>query len=175
MENLTLPKDLIIKCNQLVIGIQKERSLGSIPKLICTSEYMPIIAAVPDGNIILKYVNAIAKLYIALWICTVIVIILSIFIYKWLLLILIIFFIAGRFLFKQQKYNWLLQSAILLSVEMLVNDFAGWGSNYSAESQKCGELFNTLGIKNKSFWLDYILPNRDQISHEMIKGFGPKK
>ena len=175
MENLNIPKDLISKCNQLITGIQKKRSLGEIPKLISTSEYMPIISSVPDGLIILKSINAIAKLFIVLWVCAILVIILSIFISKWFLLILIIFFIIGRFLFIQQQSHWLLESAILLSIEMLVNNFAGWGNKYSSESQKCDEMFDSLSVQNRNFWLDYILPDRDQIAPETIEAFGPEK
>ncbi len=122
---------------------------------------MIIISSFQDGLAIMKSVHGIFRLILGLWILAGITVILSLIFSYWLFLILILLIIIGKYLLRLEKSDWMFLAAILLTVEMIVNDFAGWGSKYKSERAKFIEFFNDISVQNQSFWLDYFLPARN--------------
>ena len=79
-----------------------------------------------------------------------------------------------RYLAKEEKDSWIFLSALLLTTEMLINDFAGWGTAFSNEREQVIKIYNDFSITHRTLWLDYYLENRNEIGSEIILAFGPK-
>lgn len=171
---MNLPKELITNCNQLVEGSHKKISFKNLPRLIAVKENMLVLSSIPIAETVLKSVNASFRLRNLVWIIGIVIIILAVIFNYWFFLGLIIVVIADRYLAKSDKNSWMFLASILLSIEILVDNFAGWGTAFPTERVEAIKLFDNLSINKRTFWLDYYLVNRDKIEPDIIKDFGPK-
>jgi hypothetical protein len=61
------------------------------------------------------------------------------------------------------------EDAIVLSIESLGSDFAGWGSRYPEEKSKTDETLYKFFIHNRTRWLDIYMPHRGELDQNEIK------
>ena len=66
----------------------------------------------------------------------------------------------------------MLLAAMLLSLEILVSDFAGWGSAYPTAWEAARRAFGPDDDAPME-WLDYYLPRRAELEADLVKVFGP--
>lgn len=165
-----LPKELVIKCNLLVEKCHKELGWQRLPARIVTKDNMVALACIDDRMIeIGKNTFGAWKLRIACWVAIAVLTILAWIVSWWILLGLLIVLPLERALANSEKRNWMFQAAVLLALEVLANDLAGWGTVYPAARLRAIELLGS----QPTYWLDFYLPRRANIDSATWKRFGP--
>ncbi len=82
--------------------------------------------------------------------------------------------VRHRRLGGEERRYWLLGAAMLLAAEMLVIDFAGWGTAYPRSRESAVQALGfTPDSASRLEWLDYYLPQRDELAADVVKAFGP--
>jgi hypothetical protein len=66
---------------------------------------------------------------------------------------------------------YLLLASIVLAVEMLATNFAGLGDNYPLARDEAVSAFSGFLSAVKTVLLDKYLPNRNEMSTELLKEF----
>jgi hypothetical protein len=166
-----LPNGLIGQCIQLVNHAHKKMGVGALPMKISFSNPKNVIAlaAMDHTAAVLKAVAFYAKMRM---VCRSVVVIIPIlaWIYNlWFLSGIVIIVGIERVLAKKEQKGWLFLSSVLLSLEMLIHDFAGWGKAYPDAKEKASNIYG-----KKIMWLDYYLPRRSLLDPAKLKEFGPK-
>jgi hypothetical protein len=167
-----LPADLRYKCFALVQSSHKAHGFGDLPKRLVTRDNLVILGCQPDMLVIMQASSAAFKLRIICWMVAVGLAVAALFFSWWLLCGLVLVFVADRWLAVSDRKNWLVLSANLLALEMLANDFEGWGRAFPGESERALQLLRT-GTKAPCDWLDYYLPRRNKIDPASLRAFGP--
>ena len=90
----------------------------------------------------------------------------------WFLLAFVVVLALERIMAAREKTMWMFLAAVHLSLEMLANDFAGWGMARRSDRQRALEL---LGGSPRTEWLDLYLPRRSEIDSTVLKAFGPEQ
>lgn len=172
MRNLNLPKELVSKCYQ-ILELTHQNNLS---KIITSREYMHmvILALVPEGIQMMNYGDSIFKIRKLIWLLGIIILILAVLFSYWLLLALLIILIADRYFAKKDKDNWKFLASILLSIEFLINNFAGWGDAFPKEKENALQIVKEISRLDKFYWMDYILPNHTNLGPDDLKMFGPE-
>ena len=159
MEGLSLPPNLVKKCISVVEFLHKKH--GYKKSVILSKENLLTFCLIPDAFTVLGSSTISFKFRIACWFACLISIILALVFNFWIFLIAIIIVIVERYLASHQRRMDTLLSAMLLSVEILADDYAGWGKAYPIERTRALEI---LGENQKNSSLDLYIPNRnDQI------------
>lgn len=125
------------------------------------------------GADIFKAMDSSATSYIQrkrVWLIAFILSVVSFFTTYWVLLGLLVCFGIDRSLAKQQNQGEMFQVSYLLALEMLAQNFSGWGTEYPTEQARAIKI---LGDNVAARWLDYYLPNREEMSLEAIYNVGP--
>ena len=166
-----IPKDLIGKCIHLVHYAHKKKDVGALPMKISFSNpnNMIALAAMDHTASVLKTATFYAKMRMACRSAVLIMPLLAWIYNMWFLSGIVIMVGMERVLAKKEQQGWMFLSSVLLSLEMLIHDFAGWGKAYPEARKKASDLYG-----NKILWLDYYLPLRSQLDPVKIKDFGPK-
>jgi hypothetical protein len=69
---------------------------------------------------------------------------------------------------KKHEYQTYLVS-IVLAIECLGCDFAGWGTRYPEAKRKANEILDTYFINNRIRLLDLYMPLRGQLDQDKIR------
>ena len=169
-----IPKELFQKCSLLVRSTHKDIGYGELPKMIASGKDIVAVTLIPDAFAVLKTTATLFKLRNLCWIIIIILLILSFLLSKWFLLGIIVVFLFERYLSNIDHKSYMFLSSVLLSLEMLVNDFAGWGSAFPKAQRKAMNVLDCDTSNLPTKWLDFYLSRRAELSAELIKKFGPK-
>ena len=75
---------------------------------------------------------------------------------------------------KRHEYQTYL-AAIVLSIECLGCDFAGWGTRYPEAKRKADEILDNYFFKNRVRLLDVYMPLRGQLDQDKVREtLGPR-
>lgn len=169
----SLPKELVFKCLGLIERTHKSIGLSNLPARVWEKRNMVALACLPDALAIMGSARGAFKRRALCWLSGVAVLIAAWFLSWWVLLGLVVVFVAHRKLVASEHKMWMLLAAMLLSLEVLAQDFAGWGRAYPKEREKALSLLEDEPSKCRTMWLDYYLPRRKEISPSLLQGFGP--
>jgi hypothetical protein len=64
-------------------------------------------------------------------------------------------------------------AATVLSLEMLVNDWAEWGTAFPVARRQAELVFASASQLSPSRWLEYYLPRRAELDPVLVRFFGP--
>lgn len=164
-----LPKELLAKCIMLVESTHKEHGFLNLPARMTAKHNMVAIAMVDDrGMLILGNAIRCWRLRIVVWLSSLGIFGLAWWLNWWLLSGFLVIVIADQMLARLNRSYWRFLAAMLLSLEMLVSDFAGWGTAYPEAQIRA---LQALGMQTQ--WLDLYLPNRGNIPLDILTRFGP--
>ena len=174
MSNSFIPPNLLRKCKVVVDITRKSRGFGNLPARIATKENMVTLACIPDMIDVLGAASSAFKLRLFSIFISVVLIIPSFFISKWFLLGLVVSFIIERRLAASERKFYMLVASVLLSVEILANDFAGWGLAYPNARFEALSILADDPQSPRTTWLDYYLPQRANLDKATtFQQFGP--
>src|SRR5262249_29651822 len=74
---------------------------------------------------------------------------------------------------KKRNEYYVLVAAIILALEMLATDFAGWGTAFPEARRKAGDLLREYLPNDRTRLLDIYLPHRAELDPALMKQFGP--
>jgi hypothetical protein len=168
-DDLFLPKELVQKCFALIESSHKRHGFGNLPGRITAEKSMVPLALFPDGLALMGSTAVAFKLRILNWVVGLAILIAGSLLNHWILLGLVVTLAVDRKLASFERRQWTLLAAFLLALEVLANNFAGWGDAYPAESQKALKMFSDDG---QTIWLDLYLPPRNELDSS-LRWFGP--
>ncbi len=154
-------KELVAKCNLLVEDCHRRLGWQGLPRRVATKENMVALASIDPR--LLSFVPIALRQRIACWIVAVLLVGCAWAFTWWLLSGLLVVLPLERIIAKREKHNWMLLASVLLSLEVLANDIAGWGTACPEARVQAKEL---LGLQPTS-WLDFYLPRRANIDAEI--------
>jgi hypothetical protein len=170
MNDNFLPKELVQKSFALVKSSHERLGFGELPKLVATGENMVPLSLIPDGLALMASVKAAFRFRILCWLGGLAIVAAGLFLSRWILVGLVLVLIADRKLASSERAQWMLLAAFKLAMEMLANDFAGWGEAHSQERERSLEL---LGGEGRTTLLDFYLPRRGELAASLLQTFGP--
>lgn len=173
VERSFLPEKLWQKCRYLVRLIHEKYGLDALPAKATTVDYMSALACVSDTSSVMRTNALYFKLMIASWSVAAVFFVLSWVLTWWMLIGVVASGIAALWLNKRQFYGWMYLGTACLGMEILANDFCGWGNAYPDLRDRSLQLLNDDPLRPKTTWLDYYLPNRTTLSPEILRQFGP--
>ena len=167
-----IPDDLLKKCLHLVQYTHKKTGTRTLPAKISFSSpaNMVALAAMERTTAVLKRARLYSITALVLRTALLGVPVLA-WIYQnyWILAAIVVIVGVERSIIRQEREDWMFLSSVLLSLEMLVQDFAGWGRAYPEARKRASEI-----LGRKIVWLEYYLPRRDRLDPVKLKEFGPK-
>jgi hypothetical protein len=168
-----IPDELFSICTQTVTQSHREKGFDNLAAKIGTGDNMAALTMIPEANAVLKVTNRYFTIRKWCFLGSIGVICFTFFIPWWSLFTVIVIFLADRVLAAREKDGWKFLSAVLLSLEMLSNDFSGWGKAYPQERLEALRVLNDNSESPKSAWLDYYLPQRFDLDSSQLKTFEP--
>lgn len=152
-----LPRELLAKCLHWVSAVNRQTRLDRrLPSKITSGKSMPALMLVPVGKQMMASKWAACQLRVGNWIAGLVIFALAWIFNWWVLLGAVVIVIFDRCLKRREKQSWEFLAAILLALEMLANDFAGWGRAYPAARERAIELLQAQ--VSGSEWLQYYIP-----------------
>ena len=173
MNNNILSMDLVQKCVALVRRIHKTDGFGNLPARITTKDNIIALGCMAYTMVFMKSASSVYKIRKFCWLIGIAIIVLAWIFNWWILLGLIAVYIADLLLASEEIKFWLCLSAALLALEMLTNDFAGWGKAYPEEREKALNILGDKSENPRNTWLDFYLPRRPELAPSLLKDFGP--
>jgi hypothetical protein len=173
MYDTFIPPELTTKCLLLVERTHKKVGIGNLPARLVKKENMLILVLLPPAMGLLGSANAAFKYRHFCWLGGLIVVIGG-FAYRWwMLLALILIFVIDRRFARIQHGSYMALAAAFLSLEMLVNDFAGWWAAFPMARNQAGAVLSSALQVSRCDCLDYYLPRRNEIAPSALRDFGP--
>jgi hypothetical protein len=167
-----IPDNLVKKCIQLVHFTHRKIGTRTLPAKISFSgpSNMVALAAMERTTAVLKRAKLYAKMALVLRTALLAVPVLA-WIYHnyWILAAIVVIVGVERSMIRQEKEDWMFLSSVLLSLEMLVHDFAGWGRAHPEARKRASGV-----LGKKIVWLEYYLPHRHKLDPAQLREFGPK-
>ena len=118
-------------------------------------------------------VAALGKLRMIAWAATVVSLLLALFISRTWWLATIVVIVIERVTARKEREQLLFLSAIVLALEMLASDFAGWGSALPVARNQAMRILGCEEEAVPTEWLDFYLPRRGLLDATLLASFGP--
>ncbi|MCL4510631.1 MAG: hypothetical protein M1470_06120 [Bacteroidetes bacterium] len=168
-----IPSKLFSNCYSLVQVTHAKFGLLALDSRLATKESLVAIALMERTREAMVNAGAEYKLRIILVFADIAVIVTAFVFSWWIVLLLPILLVTQRGTKVNELNHRFYASASLLSLEVLANDFAGWGTAYPEERARAVAILGGEPIPPTT-WLDLYLARRDQVPpSEQKKSFGP--
>ncbi len=168
-----IPPELFNICTQTVTESHRKKGFDNLAVKIGTDDNMAALTMIPEANAASKVTNRYYSVRKWCFLGSIGVICFVFFIPWWSLFTVSVIFLADRVLASREKDGWKFLAAVLLSLEMLSNDFSGWAKAYPQEKAEALRIFNDNPELPKSVWLDYYLPQRADLDPSQLKIYEP--
>jgi len=168
-----LPDKLMKICGLFVSTSHKTRSVRRLPSKITTGNYMPALFCLPDTWCTIQTTVTASRCQYVSLMAAAISLVLSFVVTWWILVGVAVGVFSAMWCGKVVREGWMYLGAVLLGMEILTTDFCGWGSAYPQVRLQALQHLNCDTGHASTTWLDYYLPNRDQMSPETSRSFGP--
>jgi hypothetical protein len=175
LEPTFLPENLWQKCRFLVQSVHEKHGLDALPGKVTTANYMVALSCMSDTFAVMQTNALCFRLGIASWTSAVVFFVLGWVLTWWLLIGAVASVVGAWWLNRRQSYGWMYLGTVCLGMEILSNDFCGWGKAYPDLRDRSLQLLNDDPSRPKTTWLDYYLPNRANLSPETLRQFGPRE
>ncbi len=170
-----IPPELLSICMPVVDQFHKKQGLSNLAANIAEDDNSAALTSIPEAFAVLNDTNRLYNIRKWCFLASIGIVCLSFLVPWWSLLTLGVIFLADRFLAYREKSGWKFLSAVLLSLEMLTNNFAGWGKAYPQARAEALGILKDNPEAPKSTWLDYYLPQRAELDSSRSKAFEPSK
>jgi hypothetical protein len=175
MTDFRIPPELLQKCTGLVAVSHQEHGFRGLPARLTSRDSMIVLALVPGMLQVMQGVSAGFKMRVACWFVGLVLVALSWFTTWWALIGVLVTVIIERSLARSERKSWEFLAAVLLSLDVLVDDFAGWGTAFPNEQAAAREILVGRLSPLKLEWLEFYLPRRTGLSSDMLQGFRPAR
>jgi len=153
-----IPDELFSICTDVVKQFHQKNGYGNLSAKIATDDNINVITLVPEASVVLNVTNRYLKVRKFCFLASIGVVCLAWLIPWWTLSAIGVIFLADRIMLFREKDGWMFLAAVLLSLEMLSNDFSGWGKAYPQERVEALGVLKDNPESPKSTWLDFYKP-----------------
>jgi len=168
-----IPPELFGICKQTVTQSHRIKGFDNLATKVGTADNMAALTMIPETLAASQVTNRYFTIRKWCFLGSIGVICFTFFIPWWSLFTVVVIFFADRVLASREKDGWKFLASVLLSLEMLSNDFSGWGKAYPQERLEALRVLNDNPQSPKSEWLDYYLPQRADLDPSQLKTFEP--
>jgi hypothetical protein len=155
-----IPLELFNACAQTVEKFHREKGFDNLASRVETARNLDVLNRFPEA---LTALNGNKRYFdIRKW-CffgSIGIVCFAFLIPWWSLSAIVVIFLADRVLAGREKAGWKFLASVLLSLEMLSNDFSGWGKSYPKEREEALLILKDNPALPDTVWLDYYLPGR---------------
>jgi hypothetical protein len=141
--------------------------------MISRKENAVALASLDEGVTIMRSATAVSRMRVSCWVGCLIIAGIAWAYSWWILLGLVAIFSVDRWLAASEKRYWMFLAALLLSLDMLADNFAGWGAAYPGIRKQALEILGCSSAAPRNTVLEYYLPERARIADELLTQFGP--
>ena len=173
MSEIILPPELVSKCYALVSSTHSRLGFGNLPARIAVKESMVALAIIPRMAHVLGSVSALFKFRIFAWFLGAVSLALTVFLNPIWLIGTALVVVVERVLATKERQQYMFLAAILLALDMLVNDFASWGTAVPEARSEAAHILGLQRGENSTTWLDFYLPRRSEVDASVVARFGP--
>jgi hypothetical protein len=173
MDDLFPPRELINKCFALIKSTHDRIGYRDLAQRIATKRDMVSLAMTPRMLGMVGSIATLGKLRVIAWAAIVVSSLLGLFISRTWWLVTLVVIVTERLIARKEREQLLFLSAILLALEMLAGDFAGWGSALPVARNQAMKILGCKGEGVPSGWLDFYLPRRASLDRTLLTSFGP--
>ncbi len=150
-----IPAELFSICTDVVKQFHRKHGFSNLSVKIATDDNLNAIRLVPEASAVLNITNRYFKIRKFCFLASIGVVCLSFLIPWWTLSAIGLIFLADRIISVREKDGWKFLAAVLLSLEMLSNNFSGWGKAYPQEREGALVVLKENPESPKSTWLEY--------------------
>lgn len=168
-----IPPGLLNICIPVVEQFYKKNGYSNLNVKISAGDTMAALTSLPEASDVLKATNQYYTIRKWCFLASIGIVCLSILVPWWSLLTLAVVFLVDRILAYREKNGWKFLSTVLLSLEMLTNDFAGWGKAYPQAREEALGVLKDNPASPRSIWLNYYLPKRAELDPSLLKVYEP--
>jgi hypothetical protein len=173
MDDLFPPRELVNKCFALVKSTHDRVGYRDLAQRVATKHRMVSLAMTPRMLTMIGSVAALGKLRMIAWAAIVASLLLALFISRMWWLATIVVVVIERLIARKEREHLLFLSAVVLSLEMLASDFAGWGSALPVARNQAMTILGCKGEGVPTELLDFYLPRRASLDTTLLASFGP--
>ena len=166
-----VPKELVSRCLHLIMGSHGHKRLNLAP-LVWQRNSMLTLCRMPDAVVVMSSVGAAVKLSYLCWFLGLVSAITAFIFSYWLLLPSVLFIALARYMEKQARQQNEVLAAFLLALEMLNNDFAGWGAAYPEARDFAHDALGDSPTQPQTAWLDMSPARTGQRPGARVSCFG---
>jgi hypothetical protein len=168
-----IPPELLSMCMSIVEQFHQKQGLSNLAAKVSIDDNNAALTSIPETSVVLNDTNRFYTIRKWCFFASIGIVCLTFLIPWWSLSALAVIFLADRFLVYHETRGWKFLSAVLLSLEMLTNDFAGWGKAHPEARAEAVRVLKDSPESPKSIWLDYYLPQRAEPDFAHAKAFEP--
>lgn len=169
-----VPKDLWGKCFKLICASRSSVAFEALPAMIAQKENAVILQSLSFSREVIRNGRSLLVKRLNIWLFYPIIAAAAWVYSPWILCASTAVFIIDRLVARGEKYLWILLASVLLSVEVLANNFAGWGVAYPDDRRKALYVLDCTEAEPQTTWLDYYFPKRAKMDAELLEEFGPE-
>ncbi len=153
-----IPDELFSICTNAVNEFHRKNGFGNLSAMISTDDNSKVIALVPEALAVLESANRYLKIRKFCFLASIGIVCLAWLIPWWTLSVIVVIFLSDRILTVREKEGWKFLAAVLLGLEMLSNDFSGWGKAYPQERAEALGILKGGPESGRTAWLDFYKP-----------------
>ena len=173
MDDLFPPRELVNKCFALVKSMYDRVGYRDLAQRVAIKHSMVSLAMTPRMLSMVGSVAALGKLRMIAWAAMVVSLLLALFISRTWWLATIVVIVIERVIARKEREQLLFLSGVVLALEMLASDFAGWGSALPVARNQATTILGCKGERVPTEWLDFYLPRRASLDATLLASFGP--
>ncbi len=155
-----IPAELYNFCAKTVEKFHREKGMDNLASRIETAPNLDVLGRLPGALDVLNGCKRYFNIRKWCFFGSIGIVCLTFLIPWWSLSALIVTFLADKIIARREKDGWISLAALLLSIDVLANDFSGWGGRYPKERDEALLIMradpNAPGIA----WLDYYSPEK---------------
>ncbi|HTZ18200.1 MAG TPA: hypothetical protein VMB78_07150 [Dissulfurispiraceae bacterium] len=155
-----IPIDLFNISSETVRKFHREKGFDKLGARIETARNLEVIGRFPEAMELLNKANRYFRVRKWCFFGSIGIICFTFLIPWWSLGALVTIFIADKVLANREKDGWKSLASMLLSLEMLANDFSDWGKSYPAERAEALHILKDNPELPATPWIDYYLPGQ---------------
>ena len=166
-----LPKPLVVACNRIVESHHKQHGYSELTRQLWHKDTLAFIALHEDLFSLLGAATASWKIRRLCFVGVLGIVALAAFYNWWCGLAIIPTILAERHFAKKEKGFYTLIAALMLALEMVVNDVSGLGTRLPDVSHIASGRMREYLPTSLTRFLDIYLPRRDEIAPEIQEEF----
>lgn len=161
------PVELIRKCDGIVEPMARSIEIRALAAKVAQRRNIAALKVVGEGKATMGSAVVASRVRLSCSITAIAFLIGALFLSRWYIIGTAVATIAGWHFWRQQRRSWLRLTSMLLALDVLSENFAGWGDTYPALKARADELL----AGQDRMWIDEFIRVRADVAHGLQEAF----